>query len=629
MVLPPFILLLRLIVHLWISSSSVASLTFQKPTFDPNDATITCEGGAAAASGVLKLTNAHHKNEVSRVTYADKIPLWDSATGNLSDFRTRFSFSISAKPGTQQLPCGISFFLAPFGFPVPTNSAGGYMGLYNFTYRTYSPANKVVNVEFDSFVNAVWDPPFRHVGINNNSISSAVFAPWEVDSLSANPIVVEINYTASTHNLSVSWNYASVLDQSSSLSYRIDLRKVLPEWVAVGFTATTNQFPGDQELLWWDFSSTLEINQKDVANVERKVLLVLLAVPLGFAVAAKVIADGVGRSRKKKETIEGVSLLSINVEFSKGAGPRRSAQVIQEYITEVKVISRLRHRNLVKLIGWCHERGEFLLVYEFMPEGSLDSHLFANCISTGSHPLRWPERYRVALGLASALLYLHEEWEQCVVHRDIKAANVMLDSGFNVKLGDFGLARLVDHELGPQTTRLAGTIGYMSPEYISNGRASKESDVYSFGVVCLEIATGRRVVDYIEDGLEMGLVEWVWELYGNGNHSVAIDGRLVEFDEREVECLMVVGLWCAHPDSSQRASIRQAIQSRGGRDLPFFFDWNGEMRDPSERGNWNGGQKRVRMGSGKEWSDRKDSFVVVVVHMLVTAGREEERGWVV
>ncbi|CAI0430900.1 unnamed protein product [Linum tenue] len=472
------------------------------------------------------------------------------------------------------------------------------MGLYNFTYRTYSPANKVVNVEFDSFVNAVWDPPFRHVGINNNSISSAVFAPWEVDSFSANPIVVEINYTASTHNLSVSWNYASVLDQSSSLSYRIDLRKVLPEWVAVGFTATTNQFPGDQELLWWNFSSTLEINQKDVANIERKVLLVLLAVPLGFAVAAKVIADGVGRSRKKKETIEGVSLLSINVEFSKGAGPRwvpyndlvsatnnfsidrklgeggfggvyrgflkdldipvavkkfsrRSAQGIQEYITEVKVISRLRHRNLVKLIGWCHERGEFLLVYEFMPEGSLDSHLFANCISTGSHPLRWPERYRVALGLASALLYLHEEWEQCVVHRDIKAANVMLDSGFNVKLGDFGLARLVDHELGPQTTRLA---------YISNGRASKESDVYSFGVVCLEIVTGRRVVDYIEDGLEMGLVEWVWELYGNGNHSVAIDGRLVEFDEREVECLMVVGLWCAHPDSSQRASIRQAIQ---------------------------------------------------------------------
>ncbi|CAI0430902.1 unnamed protein product [Linum tenue] len=385
------------------------------------------------------------------------------------------------------------------------------MGLYNFTYRTYSPANKVVNVEFDSFVNAVWDPPFRHVGINNNSISSAVFAPWEVDSFSANPIVVEINYTASTHNLSVSWNYASVLDQSSSLSYRIDLRKVLPEWVAVGFTATTNQFPGDQELLWWNFSSTLEINQKDVANIERKVLLVLLAVPLGFAVAAKVIADGVGRSRKKKETIEGVSLLSINVEFSKGAGPRwvpyndlvsatnnfsidrklgeggfggvyrgflkdldipvavkkfsrRSAQGIQEYITEVKVISRLRHRNLVKLIGWCHERGEFLLVYEFMPEGSLDSHLFAN------------------------------------------------------------------------------------------------SDVYSFGVVCLEIVTGRRVVDYIEDGLEMGLVEWVWELYGNGNHSVAIDGRLVEFDEREVECLMVVGLWCAHPDSSQRASIRQAIQ---------------------------------------------------------------------
>ncbi|CAL1381083.1 unnamed protein product [Linum trigynum] len=196
---------------------------------------------------------------------------------------------------------------------------------------------------------------------------------------------------------------------------------------------------------------------------------------------------------------------------------RGSRQGIKEYTTEVMIISRLRHRNLVQLIGWCHEKGELLLVYQFMSNGSLDCHLFGENSS-----LPWPERYGIALELAFSLLYLHEEWEQCVVHRDIKAANVMLDSGFHVKLGDFGLARLVDHELGPQTTRLAGTIGYMSPKYISTGRA-EESDVYSFGVVCLEIATGRRVVDYIEDGLEMCMVEWVWELYGNGNHSVAID----------------------------------------------------------------------------------------------------------
>ncbi|GAB4848827.1 L-type lectin-domain containing receptor kinase IX.1 [Ancistrocladus abbreviatus] len=157
-------------------------------------------------------------------------------------------------------------------------------------------------------------------------------------------------------------------------------------------------------------------------------------------------------------------------------------------------------------------------VYEFMPNGSLDSHLFGK-----KAPLSWPVRYKVALGLSSALLYLHEEWEQCVVHRDIKSSNVMLDSSFNVKLGDFGLARLMDHELGAQTTGLAGTWGYMAPEYISTRKASKESDVYSFGVVALEIATGKKSVDTMSADCEKGLVEWVWDLYGKGELLSLVD----------------------------------------------------------------------------------------------------------
>ncbi|KAJ7943772.1 putative Kinase [Quillaja saponaria] len=172
-----------------------------------------------------------------------------------------------------------------------------------------------------------------------------------------------------------------------------------------------------------------------------------------------------------------------------------------EYTTEVKTISRLRHRNLVQLIGWCHDGGEFHLVYEYMPNGSLDYHLFRN-----KNPLAWTVRHKISLGLASALLYLHEEWEQCVVHRDIKSSNIMLDSNFNVKLGDFGLARLMDHELGPKTTGLAGTLGYLAPEYVTTCRASKESDIYSFGIVALEIATGKKSIDPRED---KGLVEWV------------------------------------------------------------------------------------------------------------------------
>ncbi|KAJ8571121.1 hypothetical protein K7X08_038093 [Anisodus acutangulus] len=131
---------------------------------------------------------------------------------------------------------------------------------------------------------------------------------------------------------------------------------------------------------------------------------------------------------------------------------RESKQGVKEYASEVRIISGLRHKHLVQLIGWCHERRGILLVYEFMPNGSLDTHLFK-----GKSHLTWPIRFKIVQGLASALLYLHEEWEQCAVHRDIKSSNIMLDSNFNAKLGDFGLARLVDHEKGSQTTVLAAS----------------------------------------------------------------------------------------------------------------------------------------------------------------------------
>ncbi|KAL7199680.1 hypothetical protein ACSBR2_021889 [Camellia fascicularis] len=233
-----------------------------------------------------------------------------------------------------------------------------------------------------------------------------------------------------------------------------------------------------------------------------------------------------------------------------------SKQGIKEYASEVKIISRLRHRNLVQLLGWCHDKRELLLVYEFMENGSLDYHLFKE-----KSLLTWAMRYKIAQGLASALLYLHEEWEQCVVHRDVKSSNVMLDSNFNAKLGDFGLARLVDHGKDSQTTILAGTKGYMAPECLITGKANKESDVYSFGVVALEIACGRKPIDLEVPESQMRMVEWVWDLYGtNRLLEAAIDPKICpNFVKEEMECLMIVGLWCAHPDHNLRPSIRQAI----------------------------------------------------------------------
>ncbi|XVF67321.1 hypothetical protein PTKIN_Ptkin10aG0111600 [Pterospermum kingtungense] len=235
---------------------------------------------------------------------------------------------------------------------------------------------------------------------------------------------------------------------------------------------------------------------------------------------------------------------------------KASKQGIKEYVAEVKIISRLRHKNLIKLIGWCHEKGELLLVYEFMANGSLDSHLFK-----GKSLLTWEVRYKIVQGLASALSYLHEEGDHCVLHRDIKTNNVMLDSSFNAKLGDFGLARLVDHAKGSQTTHLAGTMGYMAPECVSSGKFNKESDVYSFGIVALEIACGRRSIEPKYEESRASLVSWVWDSYGNQSLLYVADEKLNgDFDAKQMECLLIVGLWCVHPDPNVRPSIRQAIQ---------------------------------------------------------------------
>ncbi|WVZ91190.1 hypothetical protein U9M48_037394, partial [Paspalum notatum var. saurae] len=242
-----------------------------------------------------------------------------------------------------------------------------------------------------------------------------------------------------------------------------------------------------------------------------------------------------------------------------------SRQGWKEFVSEVRIISRLRHRNLVQLIGWCHGNGnELLLVYELMPNGSLDGHLHND--SPGSVVLTWPVRYRIALGVGAALLYLHEETEQRVVHRDVKPSNVMLDASFNAKLGDFGLARLIDDGRRSHTTGVAGTFGYMDPECVIAGRASVESDVYSFGVLLLEIACGRRpavpaaVREEEEDEDFIHLVQWVWDLYGGGSILDAADARLAgEFDGREMVCVMLTGLWCAHPDRSLRPKMWQAV----------------------------------------------------------------------
>ncbi|XP_024932083.3 L-type lectin-domain containing receptor kinase IX.1-like [Ziziphus jujuba] len=562
------------------------------------------EGDAIKYNDGLQLTknrlDSPIKSSSGRASYDKKVKLWDAGTNTLTDFTTHFSFIINTTNGSWGGD-GMALFIAPFDARLPPNSQGSNLGLFSAETAFNKSANHIVAVEFDTYQNLDWDQREGHIGININSIISETYVLWNSSMKNGSTANAWVTYNSTTKNLRVFLTYAKnpEFHGESSLSYTVDFREWLPEYVRFGFSASTGSDVEIHNLLSWSFNSTLEDDKK-----ESKARLWI-----GLAVGLSVSGCGLAlfwfvwrrRARRNKEIKEAYDA-SMDVEFQKGTGPKRfmyhelsratnnfahegklgeggfggvykgllaesnmevavkrvssgSKQGKKEYISEVKIISRLRHRNLVQLIGWCHEQGEFLLVYEFLPNGSLDSHLFRRKVT-----LTWTLRHKIALGLASVLLYLHEEWEQCVVHRDIKSSNVMLDSNFNAKLGDFGLARLVDHELGSQTTVLAGTMGYLAPECVTTGRASKESDVYSFGVVALEICCGRRPVEQKADPSEVRLVEWVWNLYGQGQILEAVDkGLNMDFDERQVECLLVVGLWCCHPDPAFRPSIKQVI----------------------------------------------------------------------
>ncbi|KAJ4968618.1 hypothetical protein NE237_015319 [Protea cynaroides] len=543
---------------------------------------------------------------IGRASYVKPVQIWDKETGKLTDFTTHFSFAIKpAQNNTEEHGDGLAFFLTDNNSTISSSTAGGGLGLYNPSATNSS--NSIIAVEFDTWKND-WEPDGSHIGIDINSIVSAKIVTWNTSSKDGEKASVWITYNSSTQLLSVFLTYDNHTvfnGVSPNLSYTIDLRKYLTEFVIVGFSASTGNASELHKLYSWDFCSSLETGKTGKTGKTWIVILVSCA-------AAIIAGLGFGwflKRRKKKQDIvadddddDVVLDAAMDDEFEMETGPKRftyaelalatnnfdekgklgeggfggvyrgfltdlnlevavkriskgSKQGIKEYVSEVKIIGRLRHKNLVQLVGWCHQRGQLLLVYEFMPNGSLDSYLYRNRSS-----MRWELRYKVARDLAYALLYLHEEWEQCVLHRDVKSSNVILDCNFNAKLGDFGLARLVEHGKESQTTVLAGTMGYMAPECLFTGKASKESDVYSFGIVALEIACGRRSIEMETDPDMVRLVEWVWELYGRGKLVEAADPSLgKDFNEKQLERLLTVGLWCAHPDCNVRPSIRQAI----------------------------------------------------------------------
>ncbi|CAN1324699.1 Probable serine/threonine-protein kinase At1g01540 [Linum perenne] len=233
-------------------------------------------------------------------------------------------------------------------------------------------------------------------------------------------------------------------------------------------------------------------------------------------------------------------------------------QAEREFKVEVEAIGRVRHKNLVRLLGYCAEGARRMLVYEYVNNGNLEQWLHGEVGPCS--PLTWEIRMNIILGAAKGLAYLHEGLEPKVVHRDVKSSNILLDQLWNAKVSDFGLAKLLCSERSYITTRVMGTFGYVAPEYASTGMLNESSDVYSFGILVMEIISGRNPVDYARPPEEVNLVDWIKKMVTSRNAEGVLDPKLSEKPaSRALKRALLVALRCVDPISQKRPKMGHIV----------------------------------------------------------------------
>lgn len=246
-------------------------------------------------------------------------------------------------------------------------------------------------------------------------------------------------------------------------------------------------------------------------------------------------------------------------------------QAEKEFRVEVEAIGRVRHKCLVRLLGYCAEGAHRMLVYEFVDNGNLEQWLHGDV--GPSSPLTWDVRMKIILGTAKGLAYLHEGLEPKVVHRDVKSSNILLDRQWNPKVSDFGLAKLIGSERSYVTTRVMGTFGYVAPEYASTGMLNERSDVYSFGVLIMEIISGRNPVDYARHANEVNLVDWLKTMVGSRRSDEVVDPKMeVKPTSRALKRALLVALRCVDPDAQKRPKMGHVIHMLEADEIPFRED---------------------------------------------------------
>lgn len=246
-------------------------------------------------------------------------------------------------------------------------------------------------------------------------------------------------------------------------------------------------------------------------------------------------------------------------------------QAEKEFRVEVEAIGHVRHKNLVRLLGYCVEGVNRMLVYEFVNNGNLEQWLHGAMRQHGI--FTWENRMKVVIGTAKALAYLHEAIEPKVVHRDIKSSNILIDDEFNGKVSDFGLAKMLGSDKSHITTRVMGTFGYVAPEYANTGMLNEKSDVYSFGVLLLETVTGRDPVDYSRSANEVNLVEWLKMMIANRRAEEVVDPILeVRPTIRALKRALLIALRCVDPDSEKRPKMGQVARMLESEEVPYRED---------------------------------------------------------
>ncbi|PAN24374.1 hypothetical protein PAHAL_4G211400 [Panicum hallii] len=541
----------------------------------------------------------------------------------VASFAAKFSFVIANPNAGAAGGDGIAFFVS--AGRATLGATGGYLGLFNSSGGPAKNGSIIVAVEFDTMANPEFaDPSDNHVGLDLGSpvsVAAADLAASGIDLKSGNLTTAWVDYRSADRRLEVFLSYApAAKPKRPVLTVAVDLSLYLKGPMYVGFSASTEGSTQQHTIKEWSFqtfglpptanASSFESNATSnsseqavpVSTAPHKRVGLALGIlgPVALAVAFVFFAwvsikklieltarnDGAFSPEllkgPRKFSYKELSVATRGFHASRIVGKgafgtvykaampgtatttyavKRSTQAHQsrsEFVAELSVIACLRHKNLVQLEGWCDEKGELLLVYEYMPNGSLDKALYGEPCT-----LSWPQRYTVAAGIASVLSYLHQECEQRVIHRDIKTSNILLDSNLSPRLGDFGLARLMDHNKSPVSTLTAGTMGYLAPEYLQSGKATEQTDVFSYGVVVLEVCCGRRPIDKDESGggKNVNLVDWVWSLHGEDKLIQAADARLAgEFDRDEMLRLLLVGLSCANPNCEERPAMRRVVQ---------------------------------------------------------------------